>query len=193
MPETTSSEQNKPMDSKLEKPVTLPNNMCDFGTLQVSNLALHVEHIKSYFQSKIAHFQSGQIAKHAAKWQELTSNPEVLDSVHGLHIDFSTEPNQTYPCQTTLSAEVDKEIAKLLTKGVIQKSHHEPEEYISPIFLKQKKDGSYRMILNLKRLNVHVRYLHLKMESIQSAIKLLTSNCYMAKLDLKDAYYSVCP
>ncbi|CAB4016914.1 Hypothetical predicted protein [Paramuricea clavata] len=140
------------------------------------------------------HFQSGQISKHIAKWHEITSDPEVLDSVRGLHIEFSTEPHQTYTpktYQTTHLAEVDNEIAKLLRKGIIEKSQHEPGEYISPIFLKEKKDGSYRMILNLKRLNAHVQYHHFKMESIQSAIRLLTPNCFMASIDLKDAYYCV--
>ena len=42
------------------------------------------------------HFKSGQISKHIAKWHEITSDPEVLDSVRGLHIEFSTEPYQTY-------------------------------------------------------------------------------------------------
>ena len=143
--------------------------------------------MKSYFQTKIMHFQSGQISKHIAKWHEITSDPEVLDSVRGLHIEFSTEPYQTYTpktYQTTHLVEVDNEIAKLLTKGVIEKSQHEPGEYISPIFLKEKKDGSYRMILNLKRLNAHVQYHHFKMESIQSAIRLLTPNCFMASIDL---------
>ena len=38
----------------------------------------------------------------------------------------------------------------LLKKGVIVESTHEPNEYISPIFLRPKKDGSHRLILNLK-------------------------------------------
>lgn len=68
--------------------------------------------LKSYFQSKIAHFQNGQIAKHVAKWQEITSDPEVLGSVHGHHIEFSTEPQMfpAKPYQTTLSADLSVRI-----------------------------------------------------------------------------------
>ena len=44
----------------------------------------------------------------------------------------------------------EQEINKLLVKGVIQKAEH---EFISGIFLREKKDGSYRMILNLKQSN----------------------------------------
>ena len=47
------------------------------------------------------------------------------------------------------------------------------------------------MILNLKRFNQHVEYQHFKMDSVWTAIRLITPNCYMASIDLKDAYYSV--
>ena len=47
------------------------------------------------------------------------------------------------------------------------------------------------MILNLKHLNEYVKYHHFKMESLQSAIHLMTEGCYMASIDLKDAYYSI--
>ena len=47
------------------------------------------------------------------------------------------------------------------------------------------------MILNLKRLNENMPYVHLKMETIKSILTLVTPNSYMAKVDIKDACYSV--
>ena len=47
------------------------------------------------------------------------------------------------------------------------------------------------MILNLKNLNSHVEYNKFKMDTLQSILKLVTPGCYMATIDLKDAYYSV--
>ena len=41
------------------------------------------------------------------------------------------------------------EIKNILHKGVIEECQHEESEYISPIFLTPKPDGSFRMILNL--------------------------------------------
>ena len=38
------------------------------------------------------------------------------------------------------------------------------------IFIFPKKDGTYRLILNLKNLNDHVEYHHFKMDTLQSAI-----------------------
>lgn len=47
------------------------------------------------------------------------------------------------------------------------------------------------MILNLKDLNENVVYHHFKMDTFESALKLVRPNCYMASIDLKNAYYSV--
>ena len=88
-----------------------------------------------------------------------------------------------------LSADV---IKNLLQKGVIKKSQHEEGEFIPPIFLVPKSEDSFRMILNLKRLNENMPYIYFKMETIKSLLTLVTPNCYMAKVeDIKDAYYSV--
>ena len=46
------------------------------------------------------------------------------------------------------------------------------------------------MILNLKRLNKHITYHHFKMDTLQTALLLVTPNCFFASIDLKDAYYS---
>ena len=47
------------------------------------------------------------------------------------------------------------------------------------------------MILNLKNLNTHVECNHFKMDTLESAIRLMTPDCYMATIELKEAYYSV--
>ena len=45
---------------------------------------------------------------------------------------------------------MDKDVLSLLHKGVKTHSLHEQGELISPIFLHEKRDGSFRLILNLK-------------------------------------------
>ena len=49
------------------------------------------------------------------------------------------------------------------------------------------------MILNLKQLNEFVSYYHFKMDTIQTALKLMRPGCFMASVDLKDAYYRRIP
>ena len=86
---------------------------------------------------------------------------------------------------------IDTEIDKVLAKGAITPSSHEEGEYLSPIFTRAKKDGSFRLILNLKCLNTHVQYHHFKMDSLNTVLEMVKSSCFMASIDLKDAYYSV--
>ena len=74
---------------------------------------------------------------------------------------------------------------------VIELSVHEPGEIISPIFTRLKSDNSLRIILNLKKMNESVEKLHFKMDSIQTVLGMRKKNCYMAKIDLKSAYYSL--
>ncbi|CAG2233745.1 unnamed protein product [Mytilus edulis] len=73
--------------------------------------------------------------------------------------------------------------------NVIQEVESEINEFISPIFVRPKKNGEYRMILNLKELNKHIEYQHFKMDSFESA--LIKENAYMSSVDLRHAYYSI--
>ena len=57
--------------------------------------------------------------------------------------------------------------------------------------MRAKKDGKYRMILNLKRVNSHVIYHYFKMDTLLSAMAMMRPNCFIVSVDLKDAYYSV--
>lgn len=105
-------------------------------------------------------------------------------------------PQQTYPVGNIKfspnEAEIiDIELDKLLLKGVIEQATPCNCQFISTMFLRKKKNGTYRMILNLKGLNESIEYVHFKMESLTCAIQLMKEKCYMASIDLTDAYYTV--
>ena len=55
---------------------------------------------------------------------------------------------------------------------VISEVDHHPNEFISPVFIVPKKDGEFRMILNLKELNQYIEYHHFKMDTFESVLKL---------------------
>ena len=142
-------------------------------------------------------FKAGQIAYAWHEWQNLTSDPTILQVVKGVKIEFC--PGQT-PVQAnvrpskfncTQQGIVANEIQNLLKKGVIKRSMHEQGEFISPIFLRAKPDGTHRVILNLKEFNQFVEYHHFKMDTLETAVNMMKPGCFMASIDLKDAYYSV--
>jgi hypothetical protein len=80
---------------------------------------------------------------------------------------------------------MDQEIAKMLAKGIVEVATHTTGEVMSNIFIRSKKDGSHRLILNLKDLNQFVSYHHFKMDMLHSILKLIERGCFMVSLDLK--------
>ena len=114
----------------------------------------------------------------------------------GVKIQFESNPNTTAETrQKQFTAEINKavddEIQKLLKKEVIVESAFEPGQVISPIFLRPKKDGSYRMILNLKALNERVEYKQFQMETLQTALNLVTKGVWFKSIDLRGAFYTL--
>ena len=114
---------------------------------------------------------------------------------YGVFLNFKTTPRLTRPHRLGHSEvetqQIGREVQKLLGKGVITPSVAGPSDYFSHVFLRDKKDGTYRFILNLKGLNKHIERRHFKMESIKQIVAMVQPGCWMASIDLKDAYYSV--
>ena len=80
-------------------------------------------------------------------WEKLTSDASILQIIPGDCIEFlSDPPSQVSQPPNSVPRDhvslVDKEIKRLLDKGVIVPCDHEPGEFISPIFTVPKKDGS---------------------------------------------------
>ena len=118
----------------------------------------------------------------------------ILQYVTGVQIEFKGDitPQQISHRSSIFNATeraiVQTEIDKLITKGVIVPSSPEKNDFVSTIFLRPKKDGSHRTILNLKQFNEFVEYHHFKMDTLEAAISMMKPGCYMASVDLKDAY-----
>ena len=77
------------------------------------------------------------------------------------------------------------EIENLSRKGVIEKAIHHPQQFVSNIFPRPKKDGGCRVILDLTHLNSSVLYRHFKMDTFVTAKQLVSQGCYMATIDCK--------
>ena len=132
------------------------------------------------------------------EWENLTSDTEILTTVRGLKIEFEDIHQiqvgnfvKEYVCNRDDMVHLTNEVNKLLVSEVIVLSENEIGQYISPVFLRKKSDNTHRMILNLKSLNKDVTYKHFKMDTISSILNLIDKDCFMTKVDIKSAYYSV--
>ena len=144
----------------------------------------------------VPRYRGGNISRYLANWQRLTSDANIISVVkYGLTLRTRDKPEtntpHAYGCSESERALLAQEIQKLVEKGIIGRSNMTLPSYYSPVFLRDKPDGSYRFILNLKRFNKQVDKIHFKMESIKNVIRMVTPGCWMASIDLKDAYYSV--
>ncbi|XP_077128602.1 uncharacterized protein LOC143784335 isoform X4 [Ranitomeya variabilis] len=138
----------------------------------------------------------GRLKFFTTQWEKITSSSWVLNIVRdGIKLKFSRVPHESYII-TTLSSPIQQqalelEIQTLISKRVLVQvpMGQEGRGFYSPLFLISKPDGSFRTIINLKKLNSFIENYTFKMESIRSTIKLLFPNCMMGGIDLKDAYY----
>jgi hypothetical protein len=142
----------------------------------------------------------GRLASFIQNWVKITQDPVILDIVRGHRMDFISPPVQflgphwpQFSKKETL--QLTEEIQKLMEKGAVEVAPETETGFLGHLFLRQKKDGSYRPIFNLKMLNVFIRYQHFKMENLSSLVGLLQHQDWMCKIDLKDAFFCVkiCP
>jgi hypothetical protein len=108
-------------------------------------------------------------------WKSLTSDKWILDVINGYKIEFEQLPKQSWkPKELVFSVEetlyVEQEVEIVLVKGIIRPVADEAGQNVSNIFLRPKKDGSHRVILNLKQLNTDIKHYHFKMETLTTAL-----------------------
>ena len=141
---------------------------------------------------------AGKLRHFVGNWQVLTADHWVLNTVQGFLFPFREEPRQVqtphpyqYPADQLF--QLREELALLVSKGAITRL--EPTTpvagFYSTVFLVPKKEGRWRPVINLKALNSWVQPQHFKMEGIHTLRELLVRNDWLAKLDLKDAYFTV--
>lgn len=150
------------------------------------------------FKNTPYNFIAGKTKKHRYNWYKLTNDKWIWDTIKGYKIELRNEPRQnTVPKPLKFSAEeqlkINNEIDRFLQCKIIEPVFGTDEnEYISNIFIRPKKDGKVRVILNLKTFNEnHMTNIHFKMETLQSAINNMWKNCYFGSVDISEAFYSV--
>ena len=145
---------------------------------------------------EVENFEAGSISKYIHKWKNITSDKRILDTVeHGLKLEFTGKPPAReafeFPRPSREWGIINTEIKKLLKKKVIEPCQPEQGEYYSNLFTAEKKDGTFRTILNLKFLNKECDKAHFKMESLKQALNMVKPGAFLASIDIKDAFYSV--
>ena len=99
-------------------------------------------------------FEGGKISYLTSAWKEISTYKWILSAVNGTVIDeedlepLGEKKEISFPKDNM--NKMDIEVEKLLNKKVIQKVTGCEKQVISNIFCREKKNGSLRIILNLK-------------------------------------------
>ena len=120
----------------------------------------------------------------------------VRNTVKGININFVAPPVQNSPPKNIPFSSneeeiIDNEVYTLLQKGAITHAQPCKDQFLSNIFVRPKKNGKMRPIINLKGLNKFLVKTHFKMEHLLTILPLLQKDAYMTSLDLTDAYFTL--
>lgn len=127
----------------------------------------------------------------------VSTDPWILNTVrYGYCLDFVAQPVQSKPpIPLQMSDDMlyvcNNEIRELLSKGAVHSIPQTEEGFFSTIFVVPKRQTGLRPVFNLKSLNSFIRYEHFQMESMEDVRQLLQPGDFLAKIDLKDAYFTV--
>ncbi|CAF2925404.1 unnamed protein product [Rotaria sp. Silwood2] len=112
-----------------------------------------------------------------------TQLPHVI--ISGDHPPISVRP---YYRTIEQRKELQHEVDKLLMDNIIRPS---TSPWSSPVILKKKPDGTYRFLVDLRRLNSMTRKDAYPQPSAEELIYRLSEHIYFTKLDLKSGYFQI--
>ena len=152
-----------------------------------------------YLQSRAFSFQAGQICLYYKKWAEFTSDKKILQTVKGATIEFVKVPpiQMSIPHNSICKDHADLVKIEMLYNHLLRKRslyfvNLKPRSFYRQFF--QSLNQMVKFVsscVNLKKFNQFVLNAHFKMDNIHTVLKLVRKDCWMASIDLKDAYYNV--
>lgn len=126
------------------------------------------------------------------QWRKITNDPVILSYIQGYRIPL-VQPaimQHTHFLNNNFSAmenkQIDVSISDLISIGAIARCTACTGHFISSIFLVPKPNGKMRFILNFKNFNKFVDTCHFKLEDVRTALKLISRDSYLAKIDVNE-------
>ena len=83
------------------------------------------------------------------------------------------------------------EIKSLIEQGVIEEVTHSTPLFENYIFAKQKPNGKFRIIFDMKVLNTYIKLPKLKMFKFSMAYRSFHANNFACSIDLSNAFWHI--
>lgn len=124
-------------------------------------------------------------------FQEPTELPPKQDCDHTIPLMHEAQPVNiwAYHHKPELKTEIERQVAEMLKAGLIQKSSN---PFSSPIILVRKKDGTWRMCIDYRRLNAMKIISKYPVPVLEDILDELAGARWFSKLDLRSEYHQIC-
>jgi hypothetical protein len=123
-------------------------------------------------------------------FEEPTTLPPARDCDHTIPLkEGSVPPNiRPYRVPHKQKAEMEEQIKKLLEASIIQPSQ---SPYASPAILVRKRDGTWRLCIDFRKLNLDTIKNKFPIPVIEDLLDELHGARYFSKLDLRAGYHQI--
>jgi hypothetical protein len=130
------------------------------------------------------------IDQHSELFMEPEGLPPPRQFDHSIPLIQGAVPVQKRPYKyaPTQKDELEKQIADMLRRGVIQPSN---SPYASPVILVKKKDGGWRMCVDYRYLNTLTIKNKFPMPVVDELLDELKGSKFFTKLDLRSGYHQI--
>lgn len=141
--------------------------------------------------------QAAGISRYINNWFKITNNNFILNIVEfGYKLQFL--PNPSFP-QSVIShykshdkiVSLRQQIERHVLSGAISIVEPQPNQILSRVFTVKKSNGEDRMIIDLSLLNLQIKKISFKMETIHDIMKILHPSDYLVSIDLTEAFFAL--
>ena len=136
------------------------------------------------------------LQSHFHAWVNIGANDTVLDWIrHGVPIPFSCQPVRYFQDNNGLSPSdvhfINEEVRALERSGAIQRCTPDQVVCVSPLKCVAKKNGSKRLLVNLRLLNQYIATPKVRYEGIDNVAEQIVPEDILFSIDLKDGFFHV--
>ena len=102
---------------------------------------------------------------------------------HRIEVNEGVTPirSRSYPVSPYIQEKIDQELDSMLEMGVIERSQ---SEWSSPVLMIPKKDGTYRFVVDYRKVNAVSRRSAYPLPNISSILSKLGNSRYLSSLDI---------